>query len=165
MPKKRSWTDEKLVAAVAGNKSYRAVLIVLHLIPVGGNYVQVQRRTKELNLVTGHFTGRGWNVGRQFVPNPPTPLVNLLVKDGTMQSFQLKGRLYAAGLKEPKCELCGWAQISPDGRIPVELDHVNGDHSENRLENLWVLCPNCHSLQATDRGKNKKVGLRYARVS
>jgi 5-methylcytosine-specific restriction endonuclease McrA len=43
-----------------------------------------------------------------------------------------------------------------DGRIPVELDHVNGDKSDNRIENLRILCPSCHSLQPTHRGLNQK---------
>lgn len=52
------------------------------------------------------------------------------------------------------CEDCGWAKSSEDGRIPVELDHINGDRHDNRLENLRILCPNCHSLRLTHRGKN-----------
>ncbi|MEX2398487.1 MAG: HNH endonuclease [Candidatus Saccharimonadales bacterium] len=59
-------------------------------------------------------------------------------------------------MKLPKCELCGWDKRSIDGRTPVELDHINGDRYDNRLENLRVLCPNCHSLQPTHRGRNMK---------
>ncbi|MGB4076287.1 MAG: HNH endonuclease [Minisyncoccia bacterium] len=39
--------------------------------------------------------------------------------------------------------------------MPVELDHVNGDRHDNRIENLRILCPNCHSLKPTHRGRNK----------
>lgn len=162
MSKKRSWTDEQLIAAVASSRSYRAVLIALRLVPAGGNYAQVQRRIKELALVTDHFTGMGWSIG---LTKPAAPLEHLLIINGTAQSFVLKKRLFLHGLKTPACELCGWAERSVDGRIPVELDHINGIHSDNRLENLRVLCPNCHSLQPTHRGKNKKVNLKYARVS
>jgi 5-methylcytosine-specific restriction endonuclease McrA len=83
----------------------------------------------------------------------------LLVENGTTQSYKLKAKLFAAELKQPKCELCGWAAIASDGRIPLELDRINGVHNDNRLENLRILCPNCHSLQPTHRGKNKKVHL------
>lgn len=111
-----------------------------------------------------YFTGKGWNEGMKFRPVLPTPIEELLVVNGTMQSFSLKKRLFLADLKEPKCEHCGWAQQALDGCIPVELDHVNGDRHDNRLENLRILCPNCHSLQPTHRGKNKKVRLASAGV-
>ncbi len=160
MPRKRSWTDEQLIAAVANSRSYRMVLIALKLVPAGGNYEQIKTTITKLNLVTDHFTGKGWNEGMKFRPIQPIPIDQLLIENGTMQSFSLKKRLFQAGLKQPKCELCGWATVSADGRIPVELDHINGNRHDNRLENLRVLCPNCHSLQPTHRGKNKKVKLR-----
>ncbi len=86
---------------------------------------------------------------------PVLPLEQVLRVGSRYQSFKLKKRLFLQGLKQPVCELCNWAQVAPDGRIPVELDHINGDHSDNRLENLRILCPNCHSLQPTHRGLNK----------
>ncbi len=145
--------------AVKVSRSIRQVLLELGLVPAGGNYVQVNRRIKELILPTEHFLGKGWNVGLQFKPNPALPLEMLLVRNGTAQSFLLKNRLFKVGIKTPKCEICGWAEKSEDGRIPVELDHINGDRYDNRLENLRILCPNCHSLQSTHRGRNKKVRL------
>lgn len=128
--------------------------MVLGLIPAGGNYAQINKSITRMSLDTSHFTGKGWNVGLKFAPRKSVPLEDLLIKNGTAQSHKLKKRLYASGLKLPKCELCGWAKVSEDGRIPLELDHMNGDHSDNRLENLRILCPNCHSLQPTHRGRN-----------
>lgn len=160
MGKKRSWTDEQLVIAVDKSISVRSTIIELGLVPAGGNYSQVQRRIDELKLSTGHFLGMGWNRGLKFVPNPPQPLNEVLIKGSRTQSFLLKKRLIAAGIKQQMCELCGWCERSVDGRIPVELDHINGDRYDNRIENLRVLCPNCHSLQTTHRGRNKKVALR-----
>lgn len=163
MPKKRRWTDEELTIAVSASGSIRAVIIMLNLIPAGGNYKHVSKRISELQLSIEHFHGKGWNKGWAFDPRkPPTPIEEWLVKGSTVQSFTLKRRLFKVGLKSPECELCGWCEVSSDGRIPVELDHINGDNSDNRIENLRILCPNCHSLQPTHRGKNKKV--RYARV-
>ncbi len=162
MPKKRSWTDEELIRAVKSSKSVRSVLIKIRLVPAGGNYDQVNDRIKALKLDTTHFTGKGWNAGWGFDPRPPKlPLENILVKGRRHQSNSLKKRLFLSGLKERKCELCGWCEVSKDGRVPIELDHINGDHSDNRIENLRILCPNCHSLQPTHRGRNKKVRYRY----
>lgn len=163
MPKKRSWDELQLIEAVKTSTSFRAVLIKIGLVPAGGNYEHVVRITRELSLDTTHFMGKGWNKGWTFDPRiPQTPLHKLLVDGSMVQSFVLKRRLFKEGLKTPKCEFCGWAKKSVDGRIPVELDHINGKHNDNRIENLRVLCPNCHSLQPTHRGKNKKV--RLARV-
>lgn len=159
MSKLRGWTDEQLVAAVKRNRSVRSVIIELGLIPAGGNYDQVNRIIRELSLSTKHFTGRGWNAGMNFRPKEPVPLEKLLLAGSSVQSYKLKTKLFTGGLKRPECELCGWHEVSLDGRIPVELDHINGDHSDNRIENLRVLCPNCHSLQPTHRGRNKKVAL------
>lgn len=159
MVRKRSWTDEQLVEAVKTLKSIRSVIKALGLIPAGGNYVQVHRRIRELGLDTSHFTGMLWSKGTTYHKKTRRTLESLLVKDSYAQSFSLKQRLYEAGLKQPQCEMCGWAQVSLDGRIPVELDHINGDRYDNRIENLRILCPNCHSLQSTHRGRNKKVAL------
>lgn len=159
MPKKRSWTDEQLIDAINRNYSIRSVIKSLGLIPAGGNYSQVQARIERLELNTSHFTGRGWNKGRTYHISTRPSIYKLLVVSSLTQSYKLKLRLYEAGMKKPKCEICGWAEVSLDGRIPVELDHINGDHRDNRIENLRILCPNCHSLQPTHRGKNKKVHL------
>ncbi|HSX32621.1 MAG TPA: HNH endonuclease signature motif containing protein [Candidatus Saccharimonadales bacterium] len=159
MPRKRSWTDEQLIEAVAASKSYRNVLILIGLVPAGGNYFQVQHRIKTLQIDTSHFTGMQWNKGLRYQTKNLPLLESLLVLGGTVQSYKLKKRLFSEGLKTPKCELCGWAERSIDGRVPLELDHINGDHFDNRIENLRILCPNCHSLQPTHRGKNKKVHL------
>lgn len=159
MPSRRSWTDEQLIEAVKTSASVRQVISKLGLIPAGGNYAQVNVRISTLNLDKEHFTGRGWNKGKTYHTRARPPINNLLVKGSAIQSYKLKKRLYEEGLKRPQCELCGWAKVSIDGRIPLELDHINGDHTDNQIENLRVLCPNCHSLQPTHRGRNKKLAL------
>ena len=160
MAKKRSWTDEQLIEAVRVSKSYRNVLILLGLVPAGGNYDQIKQSILRLGLDISHFTGMGWNAALAFRPVPPKPLNELLVRNGTSQSFVLKKRLFIAGIKEPKCELCGWSEMSADGRIPVELDHINGDRSNNTRENLRALCPNCHSQTPTFGSRSAGVDAR-----
>lgn len=155
--KARKWPDEQLVVAVASSTSVRQVLEKLGLRTAGGNYTYVQKKISEAGIQTGHFKGKAWNKGLKLGYRYRTPLDQILVKNSDFQSYKLKRRLFAEGLKPPKCELCGWCECSPDGRVPVELDHINGDRSDNRLANLRVLCPNCHSLTATHRGKNIRV--------
>ncbi len=139
--------------------SYRAVIRSLQLVPAGGNYVQVQHAIKRLGLDTSHFTGKSWNKGKKYSISTTIPVEEHLVRNSRIQSYKLKQKLFAKRIKLPKCELCGWDKRSLDGRVPVELDHINGDRYDNRIENLRVLCPNCHSLQPTHRGKNKKSVL------
>ncbi|MBL0212990.1 MAG: HNH endonuclease [Myxococcales bacterium] len=128
----------------------------LGLVPAGGNFEHVRRRIADLGLDTSHMTGRGWNVGLTFRPSHHLPLVQLLVAGRWTPTHRLKLRLFREGLKEPRCELCGWAQRATDGRLPLELDHTNGDRDDNRIENLRILCPNCHALQPTHRGLNRR---------
>jgi len=57
-----------------------------------------------------------------------------------------------------KCMECGWCQVNPhSGKIPIELEHIDGD-SNNKLVNLKLLCPNCHSLTPTYKALNKGNG-------
>lgn len=158
----RSWSESDLREAVRGTGSIRQVLLRLGLRPAGGNYVQVQAEIERLNLDITHFHGKGWRTGISTPTVPARSLALLLQAKTAVQSFKLKRRLFKEGLKEPRCEQCGWCEKSQDGRIPVELDHINGDRSDNRLSNLRVLCPNCHSLQPTHRGRNK-LGWRNGR--
>jgi hypothetical protein len=153
---KRRWTDEQLISNVKACKSYRQVLIGLKLRPTGGNYKQIQKYIRRLHLSIAHFTGKGWNVGMHFKIKEKIPLDKILIKNSTYQSFLLRNRLFKEGFKAKRCEECGWAKISEDGRLPLELDHINGDHNDNRLENLRILCPNCHSLKPNHRGSNKR---------
>ena len=138
------------------SKSIRQVLKYLKLVEAGGNYEQIKKYIKLYNIDTSHFTGKSWNKGNRGLYMPIILTSDILKQNTTFQSFKLKVRLFREGIKSPVCEECGWAKKSEDGRIPVELDHINGDRYDNRIENLRILCPNCHSLKTTHRGKNKK---------
>lgn len=108
------------------------------------------------NIKLINIKGRHWSKGIKKLFTPRISLDKILKRNSNFQSFKLKKRLFKEGLKSPMCEICAWAEKSIDGRIPVELDHINGDNKDNRLNNLRILCPNCHSLQLTHRGRNSK---------
>jgi transposase-like protein len=103
------------------------------------------------------FTKATWSkavaTGRIQSRSHLIPLEKLLVKGRRTNRTHLKGRLLAAGLKENRCELCGISTWQ--GRqLNVQLHHKNGDGTDNRLENVQFLCPNCHSQTDTYGGKN-----------
>lgn len=150
----RKWTHGDLAEAVATSCSIRQAIAKLGLVPAGGNYQQVSRTIKTLKLDTSHFSGRAWSKGKKIPRAPLIATADILVEGSDFQSNKLKKRLFKEGIKKQECEICGWAARSEDGRVPLELDHINGDRRDNRLMNLRILCPNCHSLQPTHRGKN-----------
>lgn len=146
---RRNWTDEDLRRAVADAVSVHDVLRRLGRTPSGGMFRSIVAHIHRLDLDTGHFTGRSWARGRTF-PGRATRALSEVLRTGTWSgsSASLRRRLIAAGLKPPRCEECGLSEWR--GRpLPLHLDHVNGDHTDNRLENLRILCPNCHSLTGT----------------
>lgn len=153
MSRKRSWTEAQLRKSVQQARSFGQVLKMLGLRDAGGNHAQIKKYVKEYKIDTSHFKGRGWNKGLRGIGKPRIPLERILVKDSIFQSFKLKNRLFVARLKLKKCEECGWAKVAKGGYLPLELDHINGDRTDNRLENLRILCPNCHSLKSTYRGR------------
>src|SRR3989338_2545879 len=97
--RKRSWTEIQLVEAVKGSFSFRQVLIKIGLIEAGGNYDQIRKYAKEIELDTSHFRGRAWNKGMRGRYLPIIPLSEILVKGSSFQSYKLKKRLFAEGLK------------------------------------------------------------------
>jgi 5-methylcytosine-specific restriction endonuclease McrA len=150
----RKWDENQLENAVKKATSYRQVLHLLGLREAGGNYSQLKKYIKEYNFNITHFKGKAWNKGLKGIGKPRIPLELILIKNSNYQSFKLKKRLFGTGLKKEYCEECGWNTRNSDGYLPLELDHINGDHLDNRLENLRVLCPNCHSLKSNHRGRN-----------
>jgi len=69
-------------------------------------------------------------------------------------------RTYLLEKNNYKCEICGWGSENPyTHTIPLEIHHIDGDYTNNKEENLQVLCPNCHSLTETHKSHNKKGRL------
>jgi hypothetical protein len=106
------------------------------------------------------FNRQTWHAARQRgqVRSRPQalPLAQLLVKGVKRGRINLKNRLLAAGLKADRCERCGistwWGRP-----LVMALHHVNGDGLDNRLENLLLLCPNCHSQTENFSGRNRRA--------
>lgn len=150
---KHKYTEQQLREAIAQSCSIRQALICLGVAPRGGNYRVIEKAIALYQIDTSHFTGQGHNKGK--ILNPRTSTEEYLTNQKPIESNRLKKRLIKDGILQPVCSSCkldSWLS----GPIPLELDHINGDGHDNSLTNLRLLCPNCHALTPTYRGKNKR---------
>ena len=99
------------------------------------------------------YKGQQAKKGQYKGGNEYKPASYYLDNNIPIQSYKLKIKLFRDGIKEEKCEFCGvstWFGI----KLPLEIHHVDGDHNNNSLDNLRILCPNCHSIQEGNAGAN-----------
>jgi len=145
------YTLEQLTQAIKESSNYRQTLDKLGVVPAGGNYQILKKAIKYFELDASHFTGHASNKGKKF--GPKRNIEEYLTNTFPIQSHKLRLRLLNDGVLEPvcsKCRLTTWL----DQPIPLELDHINGIHSDNTLTNLQLLCPNCHAQTENYRGRN-----------
>jgi hypothetical protein len=147
---------DKYREAVVSSISAAGALRFLGLRPTGGNYAVLRGRIREHGISTTHWLGQGHLKGKLNPHVPTIPLEAILVRDSRYRGSTslLKRRLLKAGLITYRCLCCGLSEWM-NASLALELDHVNGDRTDNRIENLRLLCPNCHSQTGTYRGRNK----------
>lgn len=163
MPRKKTYTDEEFIEAIKTSRSLRQALEKLNLKPAGGNYRVAKQKIIQLKIDDSHLDGKGWSKGKTLPSRPRKTLEDLLTKDSYTSSNKLRIRLLRDGIFEQKCYNCELKQWNGE-TIPLELEHINGDNLDNRIENLTLLCPNCHAQTSTYRGKNKKTTKKSIKI-
>lgn len=109
---------------------------------------------KKMNLV---YTGNKGGKGKKNTPTRKSANV-YLYQGSIINTHKLRQKLLEDKLKDARCERCGGSKWLNES-IPLELHHVNGDRFDNRIENLQLLCPNCHALTDNHAGRSSAKKL------
>jgi hypothetical protein len=124
------------------------------MCPTGGGNVTLRKYIRKWGISTEHFDPNAARVEALRRAHEGRPLEAMLVEASTASRGNLKRRLYAAGLKQRVCELCGQDELWRGQKMALILDHINGVSNDHRLENLQIICPNCAATLPTHCGRN-----------
>jgi len=151
------FTREELSEAIARSYSWAETLRRLQYRSAGGNWLTAKKYASLWAIPTEHFDPdrvRSAALRRSAVPRP---LKEILVEHSAYSRHHLKRRLFAEGVKERRCELCGQGETWRGSRMALILDHVNGVPDDNRLENLRIVCPNCAATFDTHCARKNRL--------
>ena len=137
--------EQRFIAACHASKSMNQAAIAL-----GMNYKTLCNHAKRLGCFKPNQAGKGIT---KFVKGKATPLEEILSGKRVYQSHKLKKRLLKENVKPHKCENCGLTEWLGNP-VPLELHHKDGERYNNAIDNLLLLCPNCHALTDNYRAKN-----------
>jgi len=145
---------DKLRIIIAESNTITETCFKLYGNKLYGNRITIKKYINQYGIDISHF---GVNNGKvnsnRFVK---IPLSKILISGSTYCTSTLKKRLYREGIKKRICELCGQDEWWNGKKMSLILDHINGNNTDNRLENLRIVCPNCDATLPTFSGRNVK---------
>ena len=146
------YSEGEALEAIATSYSWAEALRKLDMCPTGGGHTVLKKYATRWGISSEHFdpdrAKRACGVRRR------APLAEILVRGSSYSRGSLKKRLYAEGVKERRCEICGQTELWRGRRMSLILDHVNGVRDDHRVENLQIVCPNCAATLSTHCGRN-----------
>ena len=127
----------------------------------GGTQATLKKKIEEFQIDISHFTGQRWqdspNQNEHKEVREKYDLEEVFRANSPVTQKVLRGYVERHNLLEYKCVKCGCDGQWQDGQIALEIDHLDGDNTNNEISNLRYLCPNCHALTETYRGRNKAL--------
>lgn len=158
----RKYDKEWLEDLCKDSFSYAEVLRKAGRKQSGGNQAVLKRKIQEFNIDISHFTGERWRQSPHQKPQDYSQrekysIEEVFVKNSPVTQKVMRGYVERHGLLEYCCQICGCDGHWQNSIISLEIDHIDGDNKNNQLSNLRYLCPNCHALTETYRGKNKAL--------
>jgi Zn finger protein HypA/HybF involved in hydrogenase expression len=148
------YTKESLEKIIAECNTWADVCRKFNVKPMTGAQSHIKKRAIYFNIDFSHFVGKSSTKGKTFKKKNA---IEYCYKGSTIKSHRLKLILVRDGYKKYICEECNINEWNGE-ELPLELDHIDGDHTNNELSNLKILCPNCHAIKTRkDRRKNADV--------
>lgn len=149
--RRHRYTQEQLATVVAASQTWADVCLALQVDPRNSSQGYLSKLAKSWGIDSSHFRGQGW--AAKTASNRKKTVEEYLILDGPKtKNTKIVQLLIGSGRKQKRCEWCGgteWFGME----IILELDHINRNIRDFRLENLQLLCPTCHAYKTlADRG-------------
>ena len=159
---KADYSKENLEQIVKDSYSVCEVARKLGLKDKGSTLKTIKKYISIYGIDTSHFTGQNWrkNKSKTYI----NKLEDILKPNTNYGSNRLLKRLVEEGIKLYECEKCHNSTWMGES-LTLELHHIDGDHYNNSLENLQILCPNCHSQTPTYRSRTKSKTTKPERIT
>lgn len=145
-------TDDQIreICQTAQSMAAAAAALNIHF-----NTFKVRAKKLGVYKISENPQGKGTKKPKRYDGVNSIALEDILAgKHPQYQTNHLRKRLVESGIKLEKCEVCGILEWN-GACLSFELDHIDGNRTNHRLENLRIICPNCHSQTHTYRGRNK----------
>jgi hypothetical protein len=138
------YTKEFLEPVVQNSKSWAEVCRKIGIKPFTGAQTYLKKVAIKIGISYIHFLGKAYNRGK--TSGRRIDVHKYLTENSNIGSHKLKLLLFRDGVKEKRCENCNLTEWLGK-EIPLELHHINGNNTDNRIENLKIDCSNCHSIE------------------
>lgn len=159
-------TKEELLGLVAESNSTAEVCRKLGISENGGSATRLRQKIVQLGIDISHWSGQAWNRGKTRLDDKRIcswkDVEKIFSADSDVSSGYVRSLVVKKQLIACQCKECGITETWNGKPLTLQLDHINGDRRDQRLENLRWLCPNCHSQTNTFCSKNIKSRTRVA---